>query len=76
MGLSLRVNALLRNAKTEERRVAIRDAAKRLVDQAGMGRQYQVMGITNVDSDTGKQASGDVWSFVSLPDGGGASRKP
>lgn len=67
MGLQLRVDALVRNAKTDERRTAIRDAAKRLVDPVGMGKEYQVMGITNL----GRDASGDetestagVWPFV------------
>ncbi len=57
MGMSLRVATLTRSALSDQRREAIRGAAKRLVDKTGMGTQYQVLGITG----GGEQA---VWPFV------------
>ncbi|KAG6919198.1 hypothetical protein DXG01_008496 [Tephrocybe rancida] len=48
MGMSLRVNALARQAENEERRNAIVDAAERLVDPAGMGKEYKVYGFSNL----------------------------
>jgi NADH dehydrogenase [ubiquinone] 1 alpha subcomplex assembly factor 7 len=63
MGLLLRVNALVRNAKSDERRTPILDAAKRLVDPAGMGKEYQVMGITSFSSGAERQAPVEVWPF-------------
>ncbi|KAJ2924876.1 hypothetical protein H1R20_g12218, partial [Candolleomyces eurysporus] len=47
MGLPIRVDALLRGAKSEERRKVIQDAASRLVDLNGMGKEYKVLGITS-----------------------------
>ena len=69
MGLRLRVDALVRNAKTDERRTAIRDAAKRLVDPVGMGKEYQVMGITNFGSGAEARSPADVWPFVDVKEG-------
>ncbi|GAA6029596.1 hypothetical protein JCM8097_000955 [Rhodosporidiobolus ruineniae] len=46
LGLQPRLASLLRNAKTDERRKEIESAAKRLVDETGMGGQYRVMGVT------------------------------
>lgn len=57
MGLQLRVDALTRAAPTEERRAAITDAARRLVDRTGMGTAYQVLGMTS----GGTQ---DTWPFL------------
>ncbi|KAJ6512739.1 S-adenosyl-L-methionine-dependent methyltransferase [Mycena sanguinolenta] len=54
MGLQLRVEALVRG-KTDEEAARIREAGRRLVDPAGMGSQYQVMGIGG---------AGVVWPFV------------
>ncbi|RDB26124.1 Protein arginine methyltransferase NDUFAF7, mitochondrial [Hypsizygus marmoreus] len=68
MGLQLRVDALVRDAKTEERGAAIRDAAQRLVDRAGMGREYQVLGITSSSGGEKKAAAGEVWPFVEVKD--------
>ncbi|KAG6902834.1 hypothetical protein C0995_010719 [Termitomyces sp. Mi166 len=48
MGMSVRVMGLVRQAKDEERRSAIIDAAKRLVDPVGMGEEYKVFGFTNI----------------------------
>jgi len=61
MGLQLRVAALVRNAQTEERGAAIQDAAQRLVDRTGMGKEYQVMGITSKPVEGAPQ---DTWPFV------------
>lgn len=60
MGLHVRVDALVRSARTQEQRNAIQQAADRLVDPAGMGVQYQIMGITG-----GKDPSKPVWPFLS-----------
>lgn len=46
-----RVEALVNAAKTEERRVDILGAAKRLVDPLGMGAQYKVLGVTGKGSE-------------------------
>ena len=51
LGLPLRLQGLLKAAKTDERRQEICSAAARLVDPAGMGKEYQVMGITNKPSE-------------------------
>ncbi|KAF8150719.1 DUF185-domain-containing protein [Crassisporium funariophilum] len=59
MGLQLRLQSLLKNAATDTRRDEIRDAAARLVDPMGMGKEYQVMGITNH-----LPAGSQVWPFV------------
>jgi len=61
MGLRVRLSRLLQDAKTEERRSVIQSAANRLVDQTGMGVQYQVMGIT---SPGGNEPAQEVWPFV------------
>lgn len=47
MGLQLRVKGLIDAAKSEERKKVIQDAANRLVDRTGMGKEYQFMGITS-----------------------------
>jgi len=60
MGLQLRLAGLLKAAKTEERKQQLGDAVKRLVDPSGMGKEYQVFGITS------KVAEGtEAWPFVS-----------
>lgn len=46
LGLQPRLAGLLRGAATDERRKEIESAAKRLVDQGGMGSQYKVMAVT------------------------------
>ncbi|GLB40232.1 hypothetical protein LshimejAT787_0801030 [Lyophyllum shimeji] len=48
MGITVRAAELARQAKSEERRSAILDAAKRLVDPVGMGKEYKVMGFTSL----------------------------
>jgi NADH dehydrogenase [ubiquinone] 1 alpha subcomplex assembly factor 7 len=59
MGLQLRLDSLVRAAKAEARKTAIRDAAERLVNKSGMGTEYKVMGLTTVAKDGGK-----VWPFL------------
>jgi len=61
LGLPLRLQGLLKAAKTDERREEIRSAAVRLVDPMGMGKEYQVMGITNKLSKRSESAC--VWPF-------------
>jgi NADH dehydrogenase [ubiquinone] 1 alpha subcomplex assembly factor 7 len=63
MGLWLRVNALVRNAQSGEREKAILEAAQRLVDPIGMGKEYKVMGIVAGDETT---AFSDIWPFVEV----------
>ena len=46
MGICARVDALQRAAVSSERADALGNAAARLVDAAGMGREYKVMGVT------------------------------
>jgi hypothetical protein len=60
MGIGTRVAALQRTAASPERGVALEKAAARLVDGAGMGREYKVMGVTGgVGGGTG-----EVWPFI------------
>ncbi len=58
MGLEARVNMLIRSAKTEERAEDIKKAAQRLIDEAGMGKEYKVLGISSSRSEH------RVWPFV------------
>jgi len=58
MGIGARVDALQRAAVSSERADELRKAAARLVDAAGMGREYKVMGVTG-----GRDAEG-VWPFI------------
>jgi NADH dehydrogenase [ubiquinone] 1 alpha subcomplex assembly factor 7 len=63
MGMDVRVDALVKNASSEERKVEIDKAAKRLVDPVGMGREYQVLGLsTNLKKDS----KGNVWPFMDV----------
>ncbi|KAN0134477.1 S-adenosyl-L-methionine-dependent methyltransferase [Lactarius tabidus] len=62
MGLGTRVNALQRAAASPERGDALAEAAARLVDPAGMGKEYKVMGLTG-GAACAVHAEG-VWPFV------------
>lgn len=62
MGIDLRVETLARAAKTEERRAAIRDSAKRITDRTGMGEQYKVLGVTSVSRHEGLVGA-EAWPF-------------
>lgn len=46
LGLAPRLDKLLQSAKTKERKLDIANAARRLVDENGMGGEYQFLGIT------------------------------
>ncbi|KAN0134514.1 putative S-adenosyl-L-methionine-dependent methyltransferase domain containing protein, partial [Lactarius tabidus] len=62
MGLGTRFNALQRTAASPERGDALAKAAARLVDPAGMGKEYKVMGLTG-GAACAADAEG-VWPFV------------
>ncbi|KAJ3504155.1 hypothetical protein NLJ89_g8088 [Agrocybe chaxingu] len=59
MGLQLRLQGLLKAAKTDDQGERLKEAATRLVDPSGMGKEYQVLGITN------KPSHKIIWPFVS-----------
>jgi hypothetical protein len=61
MGIGTRVAALQRAAATQERADALKKAAARLVDAAGMGREYKVMGVMGGGADS---VTEEVWPFV------------
>jgi NADH dehydrogenase [ubiquinone] 1 alpha subcomplex assembly factor 7 len=46
LGLAPRLDRLLQSAPTKERKIEIANAARRLVDEDGMGGEYQFLGIT------------------------------
>jgi NADH dehydrogenase [ubiquinone] 1 alpha subcomplex assembly factor 7 len=62
MGMDMRVEALKCAAKTEARKEEIDKAARRLVDTLGMGKEYQVLGITSHGDDILE----DVWPFMDM----------
>ncbi|KAI9463192.1 S-adenosyl-L-methionine-dependent methyltransferase [Lactarius psammicola] len=62
MGIGTRVSALQRAATSPARADALSEAAARLVDPAGMGREYKVMGVTG-GAAPAADADG-VWPFV------------
>jgi NADH dehydrogenase [ubiquinone] 1 alpha subcomplex assembly factor 7 len=62
MGIGTRVSALQRAAASPARADALSEAAARLVDPAGMGREYKVMGVTGGMARTA-DADG-MWPFV------------
>ncbi|KAI0247657.1 DUF185-domain-containing protein [Lactifluus subvellereus] len=62
MGIGTRVGALQRAAASPERADSLGKAAARLVDAAGMGREYKVMGVTGGIKD--KDTEERVWPFV------------
>lgn len=64
MGLELRLQSLLKAAGSENRRKEIRNAAARLVDPISMGREYQVMGITNRLPKSEKSKDRVIWPFI------------
>ena len=47
MGLTLRLEGLLREARTEEQQQEIRSVPAKVESATGMGKEYQVMGITS-----------------------------
>ena len=62
MGIDVRVEALKSQA-SPERADEIERAAKRLTDLTGMGKQYQVLGLTS-DAVPGEDSG--PWPFVKL----------
>lgn len=64
MGLHLRVKGLVDAAKSGDRKKVIKDAAKRLVDRTGMGKEYQFMGITSRPPEGSRE--GQVYPFVQV----------
>ena len=62
MGLGTRVSALRRAAASPERADVLSKAAARLVDPAGMGREYKVMGVTAVAASAAD--TDGVWPFI------------
>lgn len=63
MGVELRLLYLLKAAETDKRRKEIREAAMRLVDPIGMGKEYQVMGIANKTPKSEESKDTVVWPF-------------
>ena len=64
MGLTVRVDVLMKNASSEERKIEIEKAAKRLVDPIGMGREYQVLGLSTHRNKDGMKVN--VWPFMEV----------
>jgi len=64
MGLELRLQSLLKAAGSEKQQKEIRKAAARLVDPIGMGKAYQVMGITNKHPKSEESKETVVWPFL------------
>lgn len=62
MGLQLRVETLKRSALSDERKTDIENAAKRLVDPTGMGKQYQFLGVTG--SKNIQLTAEQSWPFI------------
>lgn len=62
MGLELRLQSLLKAAETT-RREEIHEAAARLIDPIGMGKEYQVMGIANKIPSSEESKDSVVWPF-------------
>lgn len=65
MGIQLRVDALKKVAKDEQRQTDIEQAARRLVDKTGMGTQYQFMAATGTTYQK-QQTDEQMWPFVRL----------
>jgi NADH dehydrogenase [ubiquinone] 1 alpha subcomplex assembly factor 7 len=70
MGMGMRVEALKRAAKTQERKDLIDQAASRLVDTLGMGKEYQVLGITSHERKNRAGAVKGVWPFMDISESG------
>jgi len=70
MGMHMRVKALKHATKTETRRKEIDKAASRLVDTLGMGKDYQVLGVTRHGRSGGDIGQEGVWPFVDVEEHG------
>ncbi|KAJ6507775.1 S-adenosyl-L-methionine-dependent methyltransferase [Mycena vitilis] len=58
MGLQLRIESSIAGTHSDSAKAALREAGRRLVDPAGMGNEYMVLGIG------GQPDNGVVWPFV------------
>lgn len=68
MGIKERVGALAQSIEDTKRQRNIWGAAMRLIDRAGMGTEYKVLGITSTGSTT--KSSQVVWPFPGAPGSG------
>ncbi|KLO09764.1 DUF185-domain-containing protein [Schizopora paradoxa] len=65
MGYHVRLSKLLSTATDENRNLRIRQAGRRLIDPTGMGKQYQVLGVTGKGRLESKGVGEEeVWPFV------------
>ena len=62
LGLPLRLQGLLKAAKTDEQRQEIRSTVAELVDPTGMWKEHQVMGLTGKPLEELEPAP-PVWPF-------------
>ncbi|KAH7884401.1 S-adenosyl-L-methionine-dependent methyltransferase [Phlebopus sp. FC_14] len=62
MGVKVRAANLMKAATTTERKSAIENGVKRLVDPLGMGGQYAVLGVVGSPNDGTKNKG--VWPFM------------
>jgi NADH dehydrogenase [ubiquinone] 1 alpha subcomplex assembly factor 7 len=60
MGLQLRIETLVASNTDDAKAASLREAGRRLVDPAGMGTEYMVLGIG------GQPDKGVVWPFVDV----------
>jgi NADH dehydrogenase [ubiquinone] 1 alpha subcomplex assembly factor 7 len=72
MGVHLRMKKL-QDAAQPERQKAIGDAANRLVDTAGMGKQYKVLGLSGAGVGVAQDPQSSFWPFVDASEGSSAS---
>ena len=66
LGLPLRLQGLLKAAKTDEQRQEIRSTVAKLVDPTGMWKEHQVMGVTSNTLEELEPAP--VWPFPNPAD--------
>lgn len=64
MGIEIRAAALVRSASSLERKKAIEDGTRRLIDPLGMGEQYKVLGAVAKSTGEEGQEVGEVWPFT------------
>lgn len=64
MGYHARLSKLLNTAAEEIRNLRIRQAGQRLIDPIGMGKQYQVLGVTGNGRLESKGVGEEVWPFI------------
>lgn len=67
LGLQQRVDKLMASAPNDDRRQEIQSGAQRLIDPAGMGAQYKVLGISadqhQGGTDEGEETKIDCYPF-------------